>query len=771
MAVLRIAEQHFGKAYDQIIMETKQQLDAFGDDLNQWIEHTGVPRLKAVTYPLVVDTGAQGVRTMAAQLGMSFNILQPALLDYASRETEFLASVMGETLGADVTRIVQGSLEQGETMRGLAQQLRDSFTFSRDRSKLVARTETCRAWNGAQQRSLSEFQQESGKPCFKVWLTAQDDRVRPEHEEMEGEQRGIDEEFSNGLMAPGEPNCRCTLIYQVGDEIVEAPPSEEIPGGPIETPPPEPIPEAPAFPEVPQIEPMPAPEPPSPVPTFNTTVTADNVAAQPQYLSPSEFPALAGPGRPAYLSRDWDQLLSSDERRRILAQAAHDPTSVNAEALIPGNLTSELETVAKKPRFLLTQPVSAAYVRHAHFDDIMEELSQTNGELQFNAPQIWDTELARVTKRLKAADTVMQFDIGVGNQIGLIGKEFGDDVAKAFTLPGSKFGLHRITVRPDGGHTLVFRMISDGSTDTMVLARWRRDLVDVLTHPAAIAAAGEAGIFGVDDAAIERHKLMDEAYLQTLTKPRAKVLDFFKQFAKAVGFKGQIRTHACRPGILAYVDPANNRLTVSPNQSDWMNRLREDLKSGIAPSAINATTAGNYKISAFSTLIHELNHTTSGGDWTYGFERFRAMEEGITEWLARIRTTEFFGVEPEHWLAYQPEVNAIQSLLKGPAIDGVQRFALSVEQLLTVYYTPGKDRWGKTLSLIEGNLKAWTAEEAAAGAAAVDHVKHFREALGTQTGLDLFKPLPPIFEPASQKLTMDAIVRAMDEVYMRWNER
>jgi hypothetical protein len=37
--------------------------------------------------------------------------------------------------------------------------------------------------------------------------------VRPEHAELEGEAAGIDEEFSNGLLAPEEPGCRCTLIY------------------------------------------------------------------------------------------------------------------------------------------------------------------------------------------------------------------------------------------------------------------------------------------------------------------------------------------------------------------------------------------------------------------------------------------------------------------------------------------------------------------------------------------------------------------------------
>jgi len=38
-----------------------------------------------------------------------------------------------------------------------------------------------------------------------------DDRVRDEHLLMDGEIVGIRENFSNGLPAPGEINCRCVI--------------------------------------------------------------------------------------------------------------------------------------------------------------------------------------------------------------------------------------------------------------------------------------------------------------------------------------------------------------------------------------------------------------------------------------------------------------------------------------------------------------------------------------------------------------------------------
>ena len=54
----------------------------------------------------------------------------------------------------------------------------------------------------------------------KEWVCTHDDRTRPSHLELDGERRDLDEEFSNGLQYPGDPdgdpsevyNCRCTLV-------------------------------------------------------------------------------------------------------------------------------------------------------------------------------------------------------------------------------------------------------------------------------------------------------------------------------------------------------------------------------------------------------------------------------------------------------------------------------------------------------------------------------------------------------------------------------
>lgn len=166
------------------------------------------PKLVAKVYPLLVSTGGTGVRRLASRLKLSFSVLQPGLLKYARRESALLADVMGKTTGQAVARAVQAGLNDGDTIDGLVKRLEELPAFDRTRAKLVARSETTRAWNGAQRTSMSEYRKESGNDVFKSWLSARDSRVRDEHADLDdGSEIPIDSAFSNGLTEPGEPNC------------------------------------------------------------------------------------------------------------------------------------------------------------------------------------------------------------------------------------------------------------------------------------------------------------------------------------------------------------------------------------------------------------------------------------------------------------------------------------------------------------------------------------------------------------------------------------
>lgn len=197
--------------------------EQFVDNLGKWTEEVAKPRIRSISYPLVVSTASNASAELSAEVGTTFNLIQSGLLGFSQREASFLGTVMGETTGAAVAAAVQRGLEQGLTVSQLRHSIQQLPGFSRDRAQLVARTETTRAWNGAQQESLSNYARTQAVPAFKIWTSSRDARVRPEHVELDGVQVGINEEFPNGLMYPGEPNCRCTLIYGLAQTIVESP--------------------------------------------------------------------------------------------------------------------------------------------------------------------------------------------------------------------------------------------------------------------------------------------------------------------------------------------------------------------------------------------------------------------------------------------------------------------------------------------------------------------------------------------------------------------
>ena len=175
-------------------------------------------KLRTTVYPLVLSTGTKGVRRLGTRLSLGFDVLQPGLLDYAAEEADFLVRAMGKTTGEAVAGAVQAGLAAGESVAALTKRLSDLPAFDRARAKLVARTETTRSWNGAQRRSLSRYSKENGRKAVKSWLSSRDDRVREEHIDLDdGKEIGIDETFRNGLREPGEPNCRCTLVYGFAD--------------------------------------------------------------------------------------------------------------------------------------------------------------------------------------------------------------------------------------------------------------------------------------------------------------------------------------------------------------------------------------------------------------------------------------------------------------------------------------------------------------------------------------------------------------------------
>jgi SPP1 gp7 family putative phage head morphogenesis protein len=104
-----------------------------------------------------------------------------------------------------------GDLKPSEINKLVSQRINKSTIT---RAKTIARTETARAYNGSRDQAAQQAI-DSGLVSggWKIWRTAGDDRVRPEHEAMEGERVRVGETFSNGSEYPDDINERCIVEY------------------------------------------------------------------------------------------------------------------------------------------------------------------------------------------------------------------------------------------------------------------------------------------------------------------------------------------------------------------------------------------------------------------------------------------------------------------------------------------------------------------------------------------------------------------------------
>lgn len=206
---LRAAQKDENAPVDpKSVQELRRRLDA------EWAG-SAAERWKARTAPLIEAGARAAVERVAGSLGVSFDLLQPGLLRYTEREAAWLVTEVTRTTRNAIADALSAGLAEGESIADLAARIAEAGAFAPSRAELIARTETTRVTNHGQRETLSEYQAASGNRITKSWLATKDDRVRDEHAAMDGETRGIDEPFSNGLDAPGEPNCRCTLIYSM----------------------------------------------------------------------------------------------------------------------------------------------------------------------------------------------------------------------------------------------------------------------------------------------------------------------------------------------------------------------------------------------------------------------------------------------------------------------------------------------------------------------------------------------------------------------------
>ncbi len=140
----------------------------------------------------------------------SFDPTDAAIRKWIEEEaTKDIVSILATNLD-DVKRVILAGVDENIGTTQIAKNLRQFYS---DRSPFkamrVARTEVTKASAFGSQEAAKQ----SGVVKTKTWLSSRDDRVREEHEAMDGETVKLDEVFSNGLEYPSEPMCRCVLAF------------------------------------------------------------------------------------------------------------------------------------------------------------------------------------------------------------------------------------------------------------------------------------------------------------------------------------------------------------------------------------------------------------------------------------------------------------------------------------------------------------------------------------------------------------------------------
>lgn len=122
---------------------------------------------------------------------------------------------INETTFKKLQKEFSESLADGENRPQLVKRIENTFgNISKSRAATIARTEVL----GATQKGTIEGYQQANLQ-IKIWVTVGDSDVRDSHAAQDGEERPINDTFSNGLMFPGDPNgsasevinCRCSI--------------------------------------------------------------------------------------------------------------------------------------------------------------------------------------------------------------------------------------------------------------------------------------------------------------------------------------------------------------------------------------------------------------------------------------------------------------------------------------------------------------------------------------------------------------------------------
>jgi len=167
--------------------------------------------------------------TVGLEIGFDVALPDEGLERLVQTHVAFLADSWGQELAQQVMSTIADAVADGDSIDNAAMALTDTVGGAA-RAEVVARTETIGLTNAVQ---LDELRQ-TGLATTKTWSATADGRTRDTHEHADGQTVPIDGFFDIGgfqAQYPGDKRlplkefiqCRCTLLYDVADEDLNAP--------------------------------------------------------------------------------------------------------------------------------------------------------------------------------------------------------------------------------------------------------------------------------------------------------------------------------------------------------------------------------------------------------------------------------------------------------------------------------------------------------------------------------------------------------------------
>jgi SPP1 gp7 family putative phage head morphogenesis protein len=204
---LTLVKSHWTREVDSLIDFVQQSYD-LGSGITRINQHEAIVQHLGLTAAAGEPVGAGDD---------SFKIPKvhnPQVDTFLANARNRLVGVGNDVWGAARSQLLEG-IQAGEGLPALRQRVVESANVSGSRAEVIARSETGHAMN---QGSLDQMKMLTNVQTMKEWIAVNDDRTRPEHAEVDGEQVPLDSVFSTGDDPGDEPNCRCTLGFDIADD-------------------------------------------------------------------------------------------------------------------------------------------------------------------------------------------------------------------------------------------------------------------------------------------------------------------------------------------------------------------------------------------------------------------------------------------------------------------------------------------------------------------------------------------------------------------------